>query len=496
MKFKSIGRNEPYKKNQNFVSRSNDHRILLCILCAALALRLLTLSLFWGQPLTIVDEQHYQEIAANILHDGQFAYQAGQPTAIRPPAYPFFLYFVYKVSGRMDFNIVRLCQVTISLLTVLLVYLLGKRMFDPQTGLLAAAIFACYPSFFFFTNFILTETLFTLLAVLFVFLLHASHKIPVRAVAEPGGESQKPVNALTLKRQLVLLLAAGLVGGVAALTRSIFYPFLALCAGFLFLTRPQSLVHRLSIVLVFSLGITVVIGPWALRNYRLFHQFVPVGTMGGLNLYMGNYSHTPLNRAWAAVDNQGNKAWYAGHEEVLKNKNEAEKQKWAIGQARRYMTSHKLLTAKRVIIKAMNFWGLERAVIAPMQKGHWPQLKNIWCIAPIAVAILSVFSFTILSSIFGLTCTFTIRRHDFVFIVLILVYFTAMHAIVFGHPRYHLPLMPFLAIFSAWAVLNRSKIWETRQQWRFKLAGTVAGIFVCIWIRDIIIEGLRALGAV
>jgi len=51
---------------------------------------------------------------------------------------------------------------------------------------------------------------------------------------------------------------------------------------------------------------------------------------GGLNMYLGNYEHTPLNRAWAAIDLTGDKTWFYGHEKELAGMNEAQKQEWAM----------------------------------------------------------------------------------------------------------------------------------------------------------------------
>ncbi len=79
--------------------------------------------------------------------------------------------------------------------------------------------------------------------------------------------------------------------------------------------------------------------------------------MGGFNLYMGNYEHTPLNRSWAAVELTGNKAWYYGHKQVLSGMNEAQKGKWCKEKAKEFILNHKLLTVKRDLVKAANFWG-------------------------------------------------------------------------------------------------------------------------------------------
>ena len=50
---------------------------------------------------------------------------------------------------------------------------------------------------------------------------------------------------------------------------------------------------RAQLALYLLLGCGLVVAPWAVRNTRLHGVFTVVDTMGGLNLLMGNYAHTP-----------------------------------------------------------------------------------------------------------------------------------------------------------------------------------------------------------
>lgn len=452
--------------------RLNNHSSLFCALLLALLLRLLFLVYFWNKPLKIVDEIHYQTIAENILNHHEFALKTGHPTSMRPLLYPAFLSAVHFFTGGVHMNAVRIVQIVLSLGIVWMVYLLGQKIFDKKTGLLAAFLFAVYPSFLFFTHFLLTEVLFTFLFILFIwfFLLF-----------------------LETKRYWHIWWA-GFFLGLGALTRSILYPFTIVALIYLFLATRDTLWKKSKYMLVFITGCIIVIGPWAARNALIHKTFVPVETMGGFNLYMGNYEHTPLNRAWAAVDLTGDKAWYYGHERTLHGMAEAQKQKWCAKMAKEFILGHKLLTLKRDMIKAANFWGLEREIIGGIMAGFYPGLDQKAIVVGLTLLIFTSYMAVVLLAVFGFISNLGKTRYDLIFLLLLTAFFTGIHALVFGHSRYHLPLVPVLIIFASWSLVNFKIIFEKRSLWSFKFAALVSILFISIWIREVaFVEGVRYL---
>ncbi|WP_022853584.1 hypothetical protein [Thermodesulfatator atlanticus] len=289
---------------------------------------------------------------------------------------------------------------------------------------------------------------------------------------------------------------AGVFWGLASLVRSIPYPLTPFVAVFLFLVWPNKR-QGLLVGLVFFLAVFVTLSPWIIRNYQTFGHFVAVDTMGGLNLYMGNYEHTPLHRAWAAVDNPPEIAWYHGHEKELASLNEAEKQRWAIKEALAFMKEHPGLTALRTVIKAANFWQLERTIIAGMQKDYFPGLQNRFLEIVFALSILlayvlvAIFGF---SGLFWETSTCLTKKKVLTssctalwFFWLIILYFTAIHALVFGHSRYHLPLVPILCMYAAFLTVSFKEIWQTKRRFLLKIMIPVSVFFGAIWIYDVFI---------
>jgi len=100
-----------------------------------------------------------------------------------------------------------------------------------------------------------------------------------------------------------------------------------------------------------------VIGPWAIRNYSIYHQFISVTTMDGHTLWLGNH---PLASGGAfAKDQPGVPAFDAApvdfQEKVLKG-NELEQRQLFSEEAKVFMTHHPFETLKLFSKKFFIFW--------------------------------------------------------------------------------------------------------------------------------------------
>src|SRR5262249_41874156 len=136
-------------------------------------------------------------------------------------------------------------------------------------------------------NLLLTEVLFTFLLCAFSLLL-----------------------ILGLRRSsLTAVGGAGVLLGLAALTRSVVWLFPPVLALFLVLTFQGGWRRRFLAAAVPVAAFAVVLAPWAIRNTRLQQTFIAVDVMGGRNFMMGNYRYTPLYRSWAAIQLPGEQSW-------------------------------------------------------------------------------------------------------------------------------------------------------------------------------------------
>jgi 4-amino-4-deoxy-L-arabinose transferase-like glycosyltransferase len=444
------------------IAAANGRRVLWVALAVGLVVRL---AILWHTPTLgtdIVDEQHYSQLGESILAGDGFARVVGHPTSLRPPLYPALLASIWSVAGRDNFQAIRAFQILLALATTAVVYLLGARMYGERTARYAAAATWLYPSLVFFNFLILTETLFTLLLLTFVLLAVCLVQAP----------------------RLLTALLCGIALGLAALTRSVLWPTPLVLCPLLFVLIRGPIGLRIALPLIVLAGYTSAVAPWAVRNTRLQRVFTVVDTMGGMNLRMGNYEYTPDNRMWDAVALRGPQSWVRGvPDEPGARMTEGQKEKWAQRQALEYMQQHPAVTARRALIKFADFWGIEREFVAGIRNGFFK--SPLWFQILGSASIVGAFVAVCLLGAAGLWLTPSVDRRLYVLTLLPVVVIVGAHTIVFGHSRYHLPLIPILALYGAAFISAVGP--SIRSADRFRLAGAVAtvAVLLTIWIRQI-----------
>jgi 4-amino-4-deoxy-L-arabinose transferase-like glycosyltransferase len=451
------------------------HRALLAVLLAALAIRVGLLAASSTMPLQIQDEQHYAQLASNLLHVQQFAFEPGDPTSMRPPLYPAFVAALWKIAGTEDPQVVRGVQVLLGLFLVVATYALTLRLYSRRAAIAAATVIAFYPSFIYAGVLVLTEVLFTAFVLMFVLLYLSVIERPRAGMA----------------------VALGAVLGMAALTRSVLWPFPVVLLPLLFISVRASTRRRLAMAACCLVGYAVIVGPWAVRNTRLQQTLVVVDTMGGMNLRMGNYEHTPEDRIWAAVGLTGEKSWsyeLGQTEPDVLSWTVGQKEKWAQRAAIAYMIDHPWTTLRRSVIKLADFWGLERELIAAFRARLYD--PPVWLVLLATVGVVVAYPLVALSAAIGVWRAAPADRRAHWLMLAVIGFVMAVHTIVFGHSRYHLPLVPFLAIYAA-------ATW-TRGSWRdllgsLRLAAAPAAlmaVLVAAWGHEVLFrdaERIRAL---
>jgi 4-amino-4-deoxy-L-arabinose transferase-like glycosyltransferase len=236
--------------------------------------------------LPIGDAAEYQRIATNVLRGAGF--DSGSPgdpdwhpKSWRTPGYPLFVAAHFGLFGPSR-RPIQVTQVFLDAATALLVVVLGRRLFPARIAWLAGLAYALHPLPAIQVAAIGTEAL-------AVFLLTSFLILTYRAAERP-----------TIGRGAV----AGFVFGLDLLVRPTPQLFLPFAMAFVLLptlsgvraTRaapsaspPASppLLRRATAALALCLACFLVITPWAVRNYRVHHAFVPLSTLGGVVLNEG-----------------------------------------------------------------------------------------------------------------------------------------------------------------------------------------------------------------
>ena len=220
----------------------------------------------WSHPAVPVgDAEDYHGLATRLVEGRGYVNAAGQPTAWRPPVYPVFLAGVYKIAG-VSVQRATMVQVMLGGLTVLILTALGAMILGWHRALIAGAIAAVYPAFVWLPRLLLSENL-------SLFLLSLSLVAIVLYLRSS---------------RMVWIFVFGVLCALNTLVRgaNLFLP-IVVAIGLLVLqwrNRRQLVASLLAMTVAFI----VTLLPWTIRNYRVFHQPIPIATQDGLTLY-GSY---------------------------------------------------------------------------------------------------------------------------------------------------------------------------------------------------------------
>ncbi|OLC55024.1 MAG: hypothetical protein AUH92_03035 [Acidobacteria bacterium 13_1_40CM_4_69_4] len=194
----------------------------------------------------------------------------GKAPFVQSPLYAYLLGILMMIIGWSVTRIL-IVQSFVGCGTVLLTYVLGRRLFGHWRGLLAAAFVALYGPFLFEEGMVMKTFLSPFLAVVLLLLFDVARQ------AEPGS-----------RRGARLFAFAGVAYGLLTLDRDNFILLAPVLAGLALwlgggLKRPG-----LRGAGAFTLGTVLMIAPVTLRNWVVAHEFVLLTTGGGEVFFIGN----------------------------------------------------------------------------------------------------------------------------------------------------------------------------------------------------------------
>jgi 4-amino-4-deoxy-L-arabinose transferase-like glycosyltransferase len=252
-------------------------RLILVAVMVGLAARLAFGLFYWvGKPLTH-DEREYLALARSVASGRGFTYDASHQTGTaqqfgRAPGYPLFIAVIGAPATEVTSTPTRL-KIAQSLLGAGVVWVIGLiawRSLGSRAGIVAAAGAAVYPPLVWMSAYVLSETLFSAMALSTVLALDlAMHRARTHRAGGAG------------------ILAAGLLAGTATLVRPVMLFFVPL--ALLWIVRR----NRIALAVAFVAAALAVILPWTARNYRVYDRFVLVASEGGVTFWTGNH---PLAR--------------------------------------------------------------------------------------------------------------------------------------------------------------------------------------------------------
>lgn len=346
----------------------------------------------------------------------------GIPTSFRAPLYPLFLAVVYFING-MDFSrflAARLAQaILLGAPLAPLTYWTAKRLFplssfngnesgtcQEKVARIASWIIATYPILLLYPLGLGTENLFfVLLLASFLSLL-----------------------SLMEKPTAFRFLFSGALLALTALTRSVILPFVfgAFCLLF-YLHRQRAL--------LFALSFLLIVTPWIVRNSILHGKLTGIETSLGYNLYLGYHP-------------KGNGSFVFGPSlDLLTILDDAERDRLGTQKAIEFIRAQ----PERFIPLAVNrlgfFFGLEKRVLMYFYSNNLLGYIPLPLLLTISAILLLPFVVISLSAALGLS--FLRWNPQTALLVILLICYVLPHVFILSEDRFHLALVPYLAILAA-----------------------------------------------
>jgi 4-amino-4-deoxy-L-arabinose transferase-like glycosyltransferase len=399
------------------------------IFLVALLLRVAWVLLRWsktGAALEFPDEELHWQLASNLVHDGTLV-SADARYAARMPGYPLLLALCAWANGT-GILIARLLQALLGAATAWVAYGFVKRVLDRRAALIAGILVCLDPYAIFFTNLLLTEVLFSLLAV-------ALTACAWRLIVDPA------------KAPRAAAYGVAVCGAVMLMTRPSAAGWLLVVWVVLWLFGSQR--GRATRRLALYMAVTAVcLLPWGLRNRAVIGASAWLSTNGGVTLYdaQGPQADGSSNQAFLEQLPQ-----LAGLDEVQRDR---ELQRLAIER----MRSDPGRVLKLAWVKFRRTWS-PAPNVSDYRGGVTGFVSAVFTVVTLLLAFIG------LAGTLGkrpLAETVVPRRRLHLLLWLPVVYFTLVHCVFIGSLRYRVPLMPLVEIAAATAfVQSRARSSET-----------------------------------
>ncbi len=401
----------------------NVHRNLLIVQAVAmLALALLWTGLqgIWRENQNFDYSTYYEPVARRLLAGGGFREPSGAPAAFYPPGFSLYLAAIFgaaHATGIPEEPALRVAILICTLLSVSLLYAAVKLIFDEQTAVIAALLWATYPFSLWLGKQPNSETPFM------VFFLAGIYAL-VRTCREP-------------KPSWTWAALTGVCVGLAALVRPIAVVYaLICCCGLWLMARGISSRSRVALMLCLVAGNVAAVLPWEAWVYAQDGERILLDRNSGWSLIDG--MTFALHPRASGVQLEVSPDVRDLMEEADRNRGQIS----SVGGLVRFLATEArqrpLAVARLLLLKARRAWFGTNA--------QWLETGTAW--VQVVYLVLAVAGLVLL-----FRSQDTVERGFAAFTVATIVYFWGMAILVLPLLRYMIPAMSLLMV--AIAVLCR-----------------------------------------
>jgi len=295
---------------------------------------------------------------------------------------------------------------------------LALNWFGKQQAIVTGLLLALWPGQIYFVTILASELIFTLLII--------------------GAYAIWQLKKTGVYWRAVFI---GIILGVACYIRPVAV-LIPLLIGFDHYIKDKQLMKAVSVTAISTILIVLCTLPWIARNVDLFGGPVFVSTNGGTVLWMGN---NPLTTG----------KYMPMPKEAKQLTNELERDKFLGGLAKEYILDNPGKFIVRTLHKAVMLYKSETIGVVWNAKGITQKFGKSFVMI-FKVLGQGYWLLMLFGAVAGIILLIRSSRWSGVFhpALVMIVYFTAIYAVILVQDRYHYPVVPFMAIFAAVAITN------------------------------------------
>jgi 4-amino-4-deoxy-L-arabinose transferase-like glycosyltransferase len=411
-----------------------ERRWLAIIVLVATGLRLAWVLYAAREPRGFHDPTLYGVFAGRIADGHGYTAANGEATAYYPVGYPGALGAVVWVVGRTPISenipmTAALLNLVLGVGTVVLTFETARRLFDNRIGLVSAVLVALWPNLIFHTAVMLTETMFNFLVMAAILILVAlpasSRRIGWRRLAAFG----------------VVLALSALVRPISLMLLPVLFIVLAV-AGF---GWPRAIRY----LGVAAAAVVVVLAPWTIRNVRATEAFVPISTNLGDNLCMSRHPG-------ATGGFQSGSACVVRAKGLQTPFYEVEVNSTNIRRATRFVRDHPLSEARLLALRGYHTIKNDHDGLLASESYGSNRFVPSGGRRVLEIVADGYFFAALFLGVLAIPAFVGRARPWRLFFLLATLALAVQPLIFFGDPRFHVPVLPFIAVLAA-VTLNRSR---------------------------------------
>lgn len=385
------------------------------------------------------DAASYDTIAWNLARGLGFSLDGAAgpyPTAFVPPLMPWLVSVLYRLAGHDVFAAIQL-MCGIGATVPLLLRAVTTALAGESAGRIAGWLAVGHPLLVFFSGHLLTESMFTAMLLLAI---HAS----LEWVRNP---------------QTARAAGAGVLWGLAALTRPVALPLPLLVAAWAWLPLGLALgpAARRRQLLALLAGWAIAVGPWTLRNAAEFGAFIPVTVGGGRSLLDAN---NPLVWDDPALRGGATSVYHLEpYASALRGRSEPEQDAVSARLATEFAWSRSGDWPRMAAAKLARLWRLtaEAGTTGTWAREGSPLRPLLAAFDPLLIASLVTFPLALAGAAFALAGS----RRLYQSLPLLVIAFATLGAVVYwGALRLRAPIEPLVIAYAGLGAAEMLRRWR------------------------------------